>query len=423
MRVLCGLACLLVACGSDPASTSAVTDEDPPPSVDPVPSPPSDPPDPPTAPDPDPSEAPAIAPEALEGAPEEGCEVGAPTRVFTGDAWVDVAATEDAFVVAGVSRLGDGEHAFAASVTPGAAPRLIARRALEADAMSGHRRAGPALAIAGSRAALLYPDGERHLVLTVFDPSGEGPLQPRSIAEGASLQFAPALAWRDQALLAAWTDQEAGGRRVFATRVTNGRAAAPVDLSPSAGGAASPTFVADTDGLRLIYVDAREATSVIHRVDASGDAYGAPEVLRAVSLLTDPPHAASVRMRGADWLVYTGIGAVATTAVGLVALTGSQPPTAVVSGTGYGVLYVGAASFGDGAVIVADVPTAAPAESPREVQLRTVDGSGGLQEPVTLRGPRGTAARVRVAVRGVDIAVAFADTDGAYVAFARCAVP
>ncbi len=361
--------------------------------------------------------------EALADAPAEGCVVAAPLRVFSGDGWADVAAAEGSFVVAGIARLGDGEHAFAASIESGRAPRAIARLALEDDVMSGHRRAGPALAVDGAQAAFVYPDGERQLVLSVFDVAGSGPLRPSRVATGASLQFAPTLARREDEWLVAWTDQEGGGRRVLATRVANGRAAAPTDVTPSAGGAASPTFVAGADAPRLVYVDARESLSVIHRVDASGDAYGAAEVIRAVSLLTDPPHAASFRMRGADWLVYTGIGSVATTAVGLVALAGSQPPTAVVRGTGYGVLYVDAAPLGDGAVLVADVPTASPPDAPREVQLRTVDASGALGEPIAIRGPRGSAARARVAARGAEIAVVFSDADGVYAALARCAPP
>ncbi|MCA9605390.1 MAG: hypothetical protein KC619_07335, partial [Myxococcales bacterium] len=118
---------LLVGCGPDPAP-------DPSSSADPSVAEPADPasprvaapePDPPSA---DPEDAPP--PVALADAPEEGCAVAAPVRVFGGDGWADVAAAGDGFVVAGVSRLGDGEHAFAAQVIAGRAPRPIARLAL-----------------------------------------------------------------------------------------------------------------------------------------------------------------------------------------------------------------------------------------------------------------------------------------------------
>ncbi|MCA9611026.1 MAG: hypothetical protein KC619_35775, partial [Myxococcales bacterium] len=343
--------------------------------------------------------------------------------VFGGDGWADVAAAGDGFVVAGVSRLGDGEHAFAAQVIAGRAPRPIARLALEADAMGGHRRASPAVAAEGTEVAFAWPDGERHLRWATFDVAGSGPLRPITVAEGASLQFSPTIARHDRGWLVAWTDQEGGHRRVLATRIANGRAAPPTDLTPSAGGAVSPSFVPGAEAPRLVYVDARESMSVIHRVDASGDAFGATEVIRPVSLLTDPPLAASVRMRGSDWLVYTGIGSIATTAVGLVPLVGSQPPTTLVPGTGYGVLYVDAAPFADGAVVATDVPTASPPDSPREVQLRVIDPTGTAGEPVTIRGPQGTAARVRVASRGAEVAVVFADGDAVWAVLARCAPP
>lgn len=415
------LAVLLLGCGPDPAPDPPatpdppVTPDDPTPSTDPAPS--ADPP----APEATPQDAPPTA--ALADAPEEGCVVGPPVRVFGGDGWADVAAAADGFVVAGVSRLGDGEHAFAAQVIDGRPPRLIARLALQSDAMSGHRRASPAVAVDGTEAAFAWADGERHLRWATFDVAGSGPLRPSSIAEGASLQFAPTIAHHERGWLVAWTDQEQGHRRVLATRVTNGRASPPTDLTPSAGGAVSPSFVPGAEAPRLVYVDARESMSVIHRVDASGDAYGATEVIRAVSLLTDPPYAASVRMRGADWLVYTGIGSVATTAIGLVPLVGSAPPNTLVPGTGYGVLYVDAAPLGDGAVVATDVPRASAPDSPREIQLRVVDPSGVAEDPVTIRGPRGTAARAQVATRGAEVATVFADEDGVYVVLARCAPP
>ncbi len=418
MRRVAGLACLLLACGPDPAPEDPPTRGEPAPG-DRAPAPSTEP-----APrEPTPEGTPAEAPPPLADAPEEGCVVAPPARVFAGDGWADVEAAGDGFVVAGVSRLGDGEHAFAAQIAAGRAPRLVARLALDSDAMTGHRRASPAVAVAGTEVAFAWADGERHLRWATFDAAGSGPLRPSTIAEGASLQFAPTIARHERGWLVAWTDQEGGRRRVLATRLTNGRAAPPDDVTPEAGGASSPTFVAGAEAPRLVYVDARESMSVIHRVDASGDAYGGTEVVRAVSLLTDPPYAASVRMRGADWLVYTGIGSVATTAVGLVPLAGSAPPITVLPGTGYGVLYVDAAPFGDGAVLATDAPTASPPDAPREVQLRVVDGSGTAEDPVTIRGPRGAASRARVASRGSEVAVAFADEDGVYVTLARCATP
>ncbi len=365
-------------------------------------------------------------PALFEGGPEEGCELSAPARVFAGDAWVDVAASGEGFLVAGVSRLGDGEHAFAVAVAVDGTTRLTARRAIEGDAPAGYRRAGPALAVAGGRAAFAFADGRGSLELAFFDAGGEGPLLFTPAAEGASLRFAPVMAWRGPQLLLAWTDQSGGRRRVFVARVEEGRVSDPVDVTPPSGAGSAPAFVDGASSPRLVFFDAREALSVMLRVDASGDALGEAEVARPVSLLTDPPTAAAFAMQGSDWVVYTGIGAAATTAVGLLALSGLQRPAAVVPGTGYGALTLDVARLGAGALIAAEAPVDAAAGSDqthREVHLRVVDRDGALGAPITLRGPRGTASRVRVAVTGGVVAVAFADRDGAYVALGRCAPP
>lgn len=370
----------------------------------------------------DPSPPEAATPE-LEGAPEEGCELGEPMLVFAGDAWVDVAAFERSFIVAGVSRTGSGEHAFAVGIVAGS-PRQLARRALDDDVMAGHRRAPPALAIADRRGALAFVDGRRRLLITFFDAGRTTPLRFASVAESASLDFSPALVWSGAAIYAAWTVETSGGRRVFGRRVPDGGSMSdPVDVTPSSGGAAAPGFVAGASPPRLVFLDPREATSVALRVDVSSSGLGGTEVSRPISLVTDPPIMASVRMHGTDWLVYTGIGNIATTAVGFVPLVGAAAPAAVVEGTGYGTLHVDVDGFGDGAVIVSDAPQASPVGSPREVHLRIADASGALEPPVVIRGPRGTAARARVAAGPGGIAVAFIDEDGAYVVIGRCAAP
>jgi len=400
---------------AEPAASSGPTEE-------PEPSDPEHP-EPPV----DEEAQPPASPTALpEGAPEAGCELSEPVRIFGGDAWADIAATESGFIVAGVSRLGDGEHAFAVSIGADRAPRQIARRALDDDAPAGHRRSAPVVAVAGERAAFAYVDGTRHLRVAFLDVAEAGTLRFMPAGEDASLQFPPSMAWRDEQLLLAWTELSTGHRRVLVSRIQRGRAGTPVDVTPASGGASAPAFVAGAAAPRLLFVDAREAISVVHRVDAAGEALGAVEVVRPISMLTDPPAIAPVALEGSDWVVYTGIGATATTAVGMLAAGGSMPPVTVVPGTGYGVLTIDVSPFGLGALIAAEAPTEAgpgSAEAPREVHLRTTDASGQLGEPVIVRGPRGSASRVRLAVRGGTVGLVFTDRDGAYAAMGRCAAP
>lgn len=359
-----------------------------------------------------------------EGAPDEGCAFSEPLRVAAGDAWVDVAASADGFVVAGVSRTASGEQAFAVAIVDGSV-RQLALRALDDDVMAGHRRAPSALAIRGRRAALAFVDGRQQLLMAFFDTSQAAPFRLASVASSASLRFAPSLAWLDDTIVfVAWTVESVDGRRVLLRRVADGGSmTAPVDVTPSAGGAAAPSFVAGASPPRLVFLDPREALSVAHRVDLSAGGPSATEVARPISLVTDPPITASVRMHDADWLVYTGLGSLASTAVGLVALAGSSPPSRVNEQTGYGVLHADVDTYGGGAVIVADAPTESPPAAPRQVHLRTVDAAGSLDDAVVLTGPHDTASRARVAAGTAGIVVAFVEHDGAYVVVGRCAAP
>lgn len=380
----------------------------------------SQPPESPLAAEPDP----VAAEMAPIDAPERGCELTAPRKLFDGDAWVDVEASSAGFVVAGVSRTSSGEHVFVFLLAPDAPPRQLARLALSGDASLGHRRAPPALAIDGSRAALALVDGGRRLLVARFDVGDAPALSFQTVAEEASLRFRPALAVHGPGFLVAWTRERADGRRVFARGIgADGPTGAPRDLTPAAGGAAAPAFVAGASPPRLLFIDPREATSMTYVVEAGADGLGTPETARSISLITDPPILAAADFGRADWLVYAGIGSVATTAIGLMSMEGRGPPAPVVAGTGYGVLFADIARLGAGGIVVADAPQSGSQNAPREVHVRTLDPRGELDPALVLRGPHETGARARVAASGNRVAVAFVEEDGAYVVTGACAPP
>ena len=366
--------------------------------------------------------APPTAVVEQTAAESSACTLSEPQRVRPGDAWFDVAATERGFVVGGVARVGDQEQVFLAAFDGAGRPGAHIERPLARGAT--RRRAAPRMVVRGPVTALLLSDGERHLRLFQARLSGaETTLNMSLIAEGASLQFAPAiLSTGPDRWLLAWTDERTETRRVLAARVQGRRADPPTDLTPISGSACAPTFVNGANPATLLFVDAREALSAAYSVDVSGP-LATPVVARPINMLTDPPRLeAAVAGTGdaTQWVTFTGIGAGATTAVGVFPLHRRAAPTTVVAGTGYGALYADLTPVPAGVLIAADVPQARPPGSPRQIHLRAVGGDGLPGPALTVRGPAGTAARARVASRGSDIAVAFQGQQGVFVALGRC---
>ncbi len=400
---------LLAACDDPPAAP------EPPPREE-APAPPSEPePEihaaPPTTPD---------RPSAPVAAPEAGCAFGAPVRVHDAPGWVSVAPFGGGFVVAGLGRDGDGEQVVVSRIGGDGSVQELARGALENGAPD-HRRAAPALATRGSRIALAVADGRARLMFAELD--GGGALAWRSIAESASLRFTPALASHADGWAIAWTEEREHAMRVHAGRVVAGALTGARELAPEGGGSAASSFVAGATPPSIVLLDPRSGVSVVHRASLAGAAFGDPEVARPINLVTEPPEIAAVNVGGAPWLAYTAVGSAATTAVGLVPLSNEAMPTAIVPGSGYGVLHVDAAALpGDRGVFVADAPQASPSDSPRELHVRILEADGALGDAAIVRGPGGAASRGRIAhlADGV-VAVAFTDESAIYAATGRCA--
>ncbi len=345
--------------------------------------------------------------------PESGCVFAAPVRVYDAPGWVSIAPLGDGFVVAGVARDGDGERVIVSRV--GADP--LASAVLERGAPD-HRRAGPALATSGDRLAVALVDGRRRLM--VGELAG-GTIRWRALAENASLRFAPSLAADGDGWVIAWTEEGAESLVAHGARLSGGQLRDARELRPAAGGSAATRFLAGASPPEVVFLDPRTGLSVALRSGLGSHGFAEPRVARPINLVTEPPEIAAVRAGDTDWLAYTAVGSLATTAVGLVRLEGEAPPVALVPGTGYGVLHVDAAPLSGGrAVFVADAPRAAARDAPRELHVRVLSTDGTLSDPTVIVGPSGAASRGHIAVAGDAVAVAFADADALYTALGRC---
>lgn len=359
--------------------------------------------------------------------PSSGCAFSEPARAHAVAGWFDIASAGDGFLIAGTAPTARGEEAFILRVPHDGPVESIARVALDQPVPADRRRASPALNVSATRAALALVDGEYRLLVAVFDPRRASSIVLSPVATGASLRFTPALAARSEGWALAWTDEGETPMRVHGALLDpHGRARGrSTDLTPVAGGAAAPVFLEGSVASTLVFVDPREGMSVAHRVALRDDGFGRTEVVRPIGLVAAPPEMVAVRIGSMDWLGYTAVGNLATAAVGLLPLEGTAPPVPLVRGTGYGVLHVDAARWGDrGAVFVADAPRASPPDSPRELHVRTVGASGAMSEPAVVRGPSGGASRGRIAVAdppAETVATVFTDADGTYVAIGRCA--
>ncbi len=367
-----------------------------------------------------PEEAPAEAPPA---APPAGCAFAEPHALQPG-AWSAIAAGSQGFVVAASAHPDGREAVTVRGVGVDGASRVLTHGALAHPVPPQHRRAGPALASAGGRLALVLVDGERRvLIAELAEDATDASLTWSVVGEGASHRFAPALTAVGDAWAVAWTSEQ-GGMRVHGALVRRGQAPRARELRAPAGGSAAPAFVAGARAPTLLFVDPRVGLSVLHRVAVSADGFAEPAVALPVSLVREPPALVAARAGQHDWAAYTTSGSAATASIGLVRLaeTDAPPRAPLVPETGYGVLHLAAAALpGDRAVFVGDAPQEPPPTAPRELHVRVLDGDGALSEPAVVRGPSGAAHRGRIASSNGAVAVSFTDGDQVHVALGRCA--
>lgn len=366
----------------------------------------------------------------------------APVRVLPHASAAALLQARDRFFLAAYEPLDAGrERVSVVEIEPGRAPRLVTTLPVEPPTPANRRTAPPALATMGEPGAdarllgLAFTDANGRLHAAFFDPARPSPRASLVGDASADPRFAPALArTATGARLVAVTEaarddavEERDAPRTlrvrFARLDSEGRAAGWHDLTPPAGSASHPSFVATPDGgVDLLFVDARVALSVLHRVhvDAEGRP-GEPTVVRPINLLAEPASFAVARIAGRELLAYAATGNLATRAVGLVDLAGTEPPTALVPGLGYGQpLTVRVGPLGQrSAVFALEAPSAPSPNAPHEVRIRTVtvnpEGATNLGEPLVLAG----ASRPAIATLS-DGTIALA-VEGGLVHWLRCA--
>ena len=406
---------LLAACGGEPqppsssrdrppvapqtSSEEIVATREPPTSLEPSPTSPTSPP-------------------ATSDGP--GCVFNDPVAVWPRPGWVDVAALGRSFIVAGTaaSASGEAEDVFAIRLDGPRAQRLLGQTTITS-VNGGHRAANPALVASTERIVLALADGEHRLVIVSGSSEQPGELTARSIGEGASWRFAPALVRLSDGYAVAWTDESATPMRVRTGHLDAdvARRGGITDVTPDGGGAAAPTFANTTT---LVTIDPRAGISVAHRHAVSRDNFGAPRVARPVSFLADPPELAAFAVGESTWLAYTAVGSVATSAVALINLDTTDPPLALVPGVGYGTVHVDAAPFGIGAVFAVDVPAGPGPDAPRRVAVR-IQGAQHVTEFGYLQPEGQSGERSRLAVGANDgVAVSWSSPSGIFLSVGRC---
>lgn len=425
-RALLALAVMLAAC-----------DEDPPPPAPPPPEP-APRPDPGVPTDDDPlvglddpeaiDDEPEVAlpgevPSAptLEAAtPEGGCVAltGSATRLWPRAGPSAIVASGDGFFVAGYSAGQDGgEQVFVVHARPEALPRPV--RSFPVDPPATPRMAPPGLDATGSGVSLGWIDGDGSVRIGDVPATGAAEIRWVEVDDLGDARFAPAVrATSGGRRAVAWTR---GGTpmRVHLSRLASGRIEQTHDLTPPAGGAAAPTFVAGAP--ELMFLDPRMGVSPVYRAPLGEDgAPGEVVVARPIGNAFEPPELAAARVGDRTLVGYTAVGNAATSAVGVVPVPGDGPPAALVPGTGYGPVHVSVATSGAAAVFAADAPTDGPPSSPRRVDVRVVrDAAPGPALAVT--APDGTGRHGGVARRADGVlGVVLTAGDGVYVRWLRC---
>lgn len=219
-----------------------------------------------------------------------------------------------------------------------------------------------------------------------------GRAERRELATDADSRFAPAIALFGAKRLIAYVKRGSPLRVSLLTLDPALRVVRTLDITPDAGGAASPFFAPSATGPMLVLVDPREGFSPIERIpiDADGNP-GRAVVLRPVTGLLDPPRVVASATRDDLHIAYIAHGSSLASAVGYVrAAHGSPDPVSLVRPTGFGALWVDTVPLPTQNLVVfaATAPLAREATAPRAVHVRIATASG-LGEATTFTVPEG----------------------------------
>ncbi len=355
-----------------------------------------------------------------QAAERHGCalQAAAPTRVLTAGSPPAILASGDSFLVAAYDQNG----VAIVRARPGRPAEPFATIPLEANAPLG---AAPAIAHTDElETTLVALDGRGRVLSASFDPTllAAAPIAREIAPHGADRRFPPAIRAIGPRRVIAWTDGSRTPMRLLLAIADRAHVLAQHDVTPIAGGGAAPVFIEGEREPILMFVDPRAGISVVHRVRLGVDGSPGPiEVARPLNLAAEPPAFSIARATASahTWIAYAAIGNLATRAVGLVHANGTDEPSALVPGLGYGEpLTIDAVAFTRHIVFAAEAPSAATRDAPHEIRLRVVDDSGA-GDPLVLGGPATDPSLAR-RDDGL-IGIAYRVDQGVWVHFARCA--
>jgi hypothetical protein len=347
-----------------------------------------------------------------------------PRRVWSKPGVAAVAALGDGYVLAGYTKTADSEQVFVVHVTHAGKLEPVASLPL-AVPHPGERAVAPGLAAELARGVTVaYTDGAGTLFMqSVRAGAAHGGGLAATLAKGVDTRFAPAVDYCERGPLIAYTLGTTPMRSTLVRLGPKGDVLGTHDVTPPAMGAAAPVFVHGALPRVLLTADPRNGMSPIARtpLDAEGKP-GTPEIAAPVGMMSQPPQLSAAASSYGSYVLYSGIGAAATSAIGLLRfLPKPGSPEAFVKGTAYGALYSAAVSLPRAILVAADAPLTAGKQPKHALQLAMLDDKG--QGPsLRVDSPSGDASHVSLA-RGLadEVGFAFSAPDGVYWGTVRCA--
>jgi hypothetical protein len=356
--------------------------------------------------------------------PARGCVLEQePRRVWSKPGLAALAALGRGFVLAGYTRSGAAEQVFVVHVTADGKLEPVATLPLAA-AHPGERVAPPGLAADMTHGVTVaYTDGAGSLTLQtlqVGDAQGGG--RAVNLATGVDTRFAPAVDYAERGALIAYTLGTTPMRSTLVRLGPKGEVLTSHNVTPDGMAAAAPTFVRGATPRALVTADPRDGMSPISRtpLDAEGKP-GKVELTAPVGMMSQPPQLSAAQAEFGSYVMYSGMGGAATSAIGLVRIGPKVgAPEAFVKGTAYGALHNAAIALPKAILVAADVPLGPGKQPKHALQLALLDAKG--QGPVLrVESPSGDATHVSLAEGQAQIGFAFSAPDGVYWGTVRCA--
>jgi hypothetical protein len=345
-------------------------------------------------------------------------------RVWPSPAPPAIASVGDGFVIAGYDTSDGRERLFVVRSARNSRPEPITAFELQAPA-DKPRTLAPGLAARGENdLAVAFVDGRGRVWLRRLRMGRAGHGAPVEVGAGADPRFAAAVTYHGDRTLVAWTRGSTPMHTELTAFTSEDTVLFRRDVTPSAMGAAAPTFVVGANPPILIAADVRNGMSPILRIALGEDSQPSTAVVaQPVGMMSTPAQLSAAISQGWTSIGYAGLGSAATSAIGVVSLPPGRPSQGartLVPGTAYGRLHVSAAPMPRAVLMAADAPVAGGTNGSRQIHVHVLRGD--RVGPAAVVSATGGAARAAVAHGGQgDVAVAYTNDSGVYVAYLRCA--